>query len=363
MEFEPAGQMRANASLRAWSPTIVPMVRAYAWSLALRLCVVVVCTWTLLVAPAGAQDRSGLESFYVTSSNSRIVHVEPADGGVKVRVIEVGFYEGTCGWSKVVRARDAVLPGLDVAALAGAPVCSMPQRRIDRALERSREEFIRATDGIPTGVNINTVVASCGGRERRIVFDNHMKRWIDEDALKRFDRQAYELWTLSDRILARVSGSGPNDEAQQALGTVAAADLIAGKYDGAYRDMCWDERGNRASCSPKFWTQTLGQYTGPEVERQLLPVELADQSSWQFAHYVPPVFPPIALSARLFRDVRLRLEVARESGAVTDATVVDGNFLLNEAALTAARQWRFVPGTYPIDPFEVTVAFALRCSA
>jgi len=88
-----------------------------------------------------------------------------------------------------------------------------------------------------------------------------------------------------------------------------------------------------------------------------------DQSSWQFAHEVPPTIPPIALAARVFRGIRLRLEADRATGAVTQATVIDGTPLLNDAALTAARQWRFVPGTHPVDPFEVTVGFRLRCPA
>ena len=144
---------------------------------------IVAFTWTVLVSTAGAQDRHNPDSFYVTSSNSSIVHVEPADAGVKVRVIEIDYNEAACGWNTVVRARDVVLPGRELATVAGTPVCSSSQRRVDRAMERSREDFIRARDGIPTGVDINTVVASCCGRERRVVFDNHMKPGIDGAAL------------------------------------------------------------------------------------------------------------------------------------------------------------------------------------
>jgi len=337
------------------------MVRARASSPTTRVAALAVLTWTFLLASANAQNRKEPESFYTTLSNSRIVQVESVDGGVKIRVIEIDYNEQACGWNKVVRARDAVLPGLDVATVAGTPVCSSSQRRVDRALERSREDFIRTRYSIPTGVNINTVVASCDGRERRVVFDSHAQPGIDGAALKRFDRRVYDLWTLGDRVLTQASVSVPDTATQKALGTVVAADLVGGKYDGAYSDMCWDQRGNRASCSPRFWAQILGVYTGPDMLPAPLPVELVDQSSWQFVRYVPPEFPPIALSARLYRDVRLRLEVERSSGAVTQATVVEGNPILNHAALTAAWQWRFVPGTHPLDPFEVTLRFELRC--
>jgi hypothetical protein len=48
---------------------------------------------------------------------------------------------------------------------------------------------------------------------------------------------------------------------------------------------------------------------------------------------------------------------------VTWAEAVDGPALLHEAALKAARQWEFVPGTTPVNPFEVTLAFQLRCAS
>ena len=318
---------------------------------------------TLLVFNAGAQTRSGIESFYVTSNNSRIVDVEAVNAGVKVRVIDIDARESWCGWQRVVRAHEVVIRDVQVAALAAVPVCTLSQRRVDRALERSREDFVRTTDGIPTGVDINTVVASCRGREHRLVFDSHLTRKIDGAALRRVDPTVYALWTLDDRILARAPKSVPDAAAQETLGTAAAADLVAGKYDAAYRDMCWDEHGKRTRCSPGFWTQILGDYAGPPKQRNPLPVELADHAAWQFVRYVPPVFPPIALSARVHGDVQLRLDVERATGAVTQAALVKGIPLLNEAALTAARQWRFVPGTHPADMFEVTLRFELRCSA
>jgi TonB family protein len=90
-------------------------------------------------------------------------------------------------------------------------------------------------------------------------------------------------------------------------------------------------------------------------------VELVDEASWQFADYRPPIYPPIAFSARIHGDVRLRLEVDRVTGVVTQAAVIEGNTFLDAAALAAARLWRFVPGTTPANPFEVTVRFEVRC--
>jgi TonB family protein len=107
----------------------------------------------------------------------------------------------------------------------------------------------------------------------------------------------------------------------------------------------------------------LDGYTGPPEEPGPLPIELVDQGSFQFVKYVPLEFPPIALSARVFADVPVRLEVDGQSGRVTRAEVIDGSPILHEAALKAARQWEFVPGTTPVNPFEVTLAFQLRCAS
>jgi TonB family protein len=316
----------------------------------------------LLSVGVGAQAPARLESFYVTLSNSTIVHVEALDTGVKVRVIHIDLHDDFC-WTRVVRAYEVVLRNTTLEALAGTALCALSERRVDRSVERSREEFIRTRDGIPTGTFFDAVVATCRGRVRRFVFDYFSKPGIDETTLKRLDPDVHALITLGERVVARVDGSAPGVAAQEALGTAAAADLLAGKYDDVYQGMCWDGKGKRAGCLPAFWTQVLGEYTGPPEQRGPLPVELVDRASWQFVHYVPPVFPSIALSARIHRDVRLLLEVQRSTGAVAQATVIEGHALLNDAALAAARQWRFVPGTNPADPFEVTLRFELKCPA
>jgi hypothetical protein len=127
---------------------------------------------------------------------------------------------------------------------------------------------------------------------------------------------------------------------------------------------CWDETTERrVQCLPNYFAWQLDGYTGPPEQRGPLPIELVDRGSYQFIKYVPPEFPPIALSARVFCDVRVLLGVDRQSGRVTWAEAVDGPALLHEAALKAARQWEFVPGTTPVNPFEVTLAFQLRCAS
>src|SRR5215471_1631402 len=57
---------------------------------------------------------------------------------------------------------------------------------------------------------------------------------------------------------------------------------------------------------------------------------------------VEPVYPPIAKSARLEGAVTVLVDVDAE-GNVLSAEVVSGHPLLRDAAITAARQWKFKP--------------------
>jgi periplasmic protein TonB len=78
---------------------------------------------------------------------------------------------------------------------------------------------------------------------------------------------------------------------------------------------------------------------------------------------VSPVYPPLAKQARLQGEVVLEAVISREGG-VTNLKVVAGHPLLVEAALTAARQWKYRPTLLNGQPVEVvsqvTVPFTLE---
>ena len=102
---------------------------------------------------AQAPSTRGLESFYVTFTDYRILHVRPAGSGVSVRAIQLHYLEESC-WTRVMRAYDVNLPDTTVQTLANVNVCALSQRRIDDALDRSRENFIRGRDGIQWGTSL-----------------------------------------------------------------------------------------------------------------------------------------------------------------------------------------------------------------
>jgi TonB family protein len=59
-------------------------------------------------------------------------------------------------------------------------------------------------------------------------------------------------------------------------------------------------------------------------------------------HHVPPVYPQLARESRTQGDVQLEILI-NPAGIVEDARVIKPILLLNDAALTAVKQWRFAP--------------------
>jgi protein TonB len=58
--------------------------------------------------------------------------------------------------------------------------------------------------------------------------------------------------------------------------------------------------------------------------------------------HVAPVYPPLAVVARVQGRVALECAIA-EDGRVTEVLLLSGHPLLDEAAAEAVRQWRYTP--------------------
>ena len=78
---------------------------------------------------------------------------------------------------------------------------------------------------------------------------------------------------------------------------------------------------------------------------------------------VPPVYPPVAQSARVQGIVILEAVIG-PSGTVTDVKVLRSVPLLDEAAITAVKQWEYTPTLLNGVPvpviMTVTVNFTLQ---
>ncbi len=76
-----------------------------------------------------------------------------------------------------------------------------------------------------------------------------------------------------------------------------------------------------------------------------------------------PVYPTIAKAAHVQGTVYLEATIAKD-GSVRDVKVLSAPSMLDEAALTAVRQWRYTPSLLNGQPVEVlmtvTVRFALQ---
>ena len=69
-----------------------------------------------------------------------------------------------------------------------------------------------------------------------------------------------------------------------------------------------------------------------------------------------PVYPPLAQTARIQGEVRLR--VSTDGDGARDVHVLTGSPMLNDAARESILTWRFAP--HPPTTFDVTVRFGLR---
>ena len=318
----------------------------------------------LLSSDTISQPATELGMFYVQSQlggGEQIVEVSQQGRDVRVRTIDVVEAHEQC-LGVVVRADDQIVPNTTVQAVAGAPLCSITERRFTRAVGKSRDRLVDTIDWF--GWN-GSVVASCNGQERRFPFAERPGDQLDPATLGRRDPDVYRVWTLT---MAATSGTLASrteridQETREAFGTTLVPELVAGKYEAAYREACWDNARKRAvNCLPNYFGWRLEGYTGPPAQRGPRPLRLVEHEKWQFVSYVPPVIPPIALSARAFGDVHLMLEVDRVTGAVTEANIAKSVPLLDQPALVAAREWRFVPGSTPAGPFNVAVRFQVEC--
>jgi protein TonB len=79
--------------------------------------------------------------------------------------------------------------------------------------------------------------------------------------------------------------------------------------------------------------------------------------------HVDPVYPPLAVAARVQGAVVLQCVITAE-GTVSEIAIVSGHVLLNDAAVAAVSRWRYRPTLLNGEPVSViltvTVSFALR---
>ena len=315
------------------------------------LAVVIVSIALLPAVDVTAAPPAGpLRSFYIATGpgfdnfSHHIVSVESVGRDARIRVIRVAAVNNVCPDIQLVTAAERLVRETTVQAVAGIDVCDISQRTIDGAIARSKTPRVDYVDYMGGG---HTVVADCGGQQRVLgVYDN--APWVNFETLHRRAPTVWALWDLYGRLSERMLPDRWEvpDPVHEALGTSLLPELRSTKYAAAFGDEL---------------VNVLKGYTGPPAERDVLPAEVLDRDSLPMVAFVAPTYPPIALSARISGDVRLRLIVNPETGAVTRVDRLLDEPVLGDAAVGAVRTWKFDPARVSPEPIEVTMRFQIRC--
>lgn len=105
----------------------------------------------------------------------------------------------------------------------------------------------------------------------------------------------------------------------------------------------------------------LSRPAAPPSVPQRVPVTSSIEAA-KLISRVRPIYPPLAIRARIQGNVVLHAIISKEGG-VSELQVLSGHPLLVSAALEAVRQWRYSPALLSGQPVEVettiTVSFVL----
>lgn len=92
------------------------------------------------------------------------------------------------------------------------------------------------------------------------------------------------------------------------------------------------------------------------------PLRVSVMMEGNLIHRVEPIYPYLAIQARIQGDVILQAVISRE-GTIENLHVVSGHPMLSPAAMNAVKQWRYRPYKLNGEPVEVetqvTVKFSL----
>jgi TonB family protein len=279
-----------------------------------------------------------------------VLDVRAQGTGVLVRDIRIAPLNSICTRNLTVKAIDHLLPNLTVKKLTRIDLCSLNTEFVASAIRAAQPKAAVSVDDTAS----YTLVAMCGKSEK--VFSLPVPEAIDFKLLKKTSPRIASLWELASNVQRRAFGkdfsfyrvSMTQAAAFQALGAQVVPAMKSGIYDRGFED-----RGPLASL--------LNDYSGPLEETEPSYVDLVDQPPPKFLKYDLPRYPPLAKQARIQGDVNLVITEDTQTGLVKDVETTSGQRLLVDAAVRAALQWQFQPGTNSRVPIELTVRFGFRC--
>ena len=313
---------------------------------------------------AGSPREQGLQSFYIArfffSDNlpgwaDSILDISPEGDAVRVRLIRISQANDYCP-GVIVRGVERTLPHTSVREVAGIDMCAFTSQLVAAALKKARAY------GDPSDSATETVVATCGARRR--AFDFPYPAHVDQKRLSQSNLDILNLWDTYHRIYQQAFAGSfsferltPEQEKQMAeLGTKLLPDLRSGKYQLAYAGTkCGDHRCDN------YLAWRLQGYSEAQPAYDPAVVTLQDAAALHLIKYVAPVASRLAMVARIYGDVRLRILVEPQTGLVKNVEALSGPEILSDTAITAARSWQFGPGALSDATVEATLHFELQC--
>ena len=191
---------------------------------------------------------------------------------------------------------------------------------------------------------------------------------VNLNRLGKSNPEMAHLWELTGEVTTRLFGKkdifqdlpDQEDLELQRSAEALVPELISGAYDSGLRlavsgiDVSWR--------SPTF-RSLLANYRGPisatEAKAALVP-RLINAEMYRFDRFVPALYPPLALQARIQGRVALRLSIDSTTGQVIGAASISGNPLLTASAIDAAKQWRFPTNSAPAK-LDIEIDYSLDC--
>jgi TonB family protein len=245
---------------------------------------------------------------------------------------------------------------------AGFDICSVDLGELDRAIER-RSHRVEIW-----GTVRSSIVARCGDRD--VILHLPYKEGVDLAG----ETQLARWWELLPTVQERVTLTRPQVPEHGFRGAPSAgfggllSDLLARlERDGeaAARDVGAGlfDKGLNPECgleAPCVLHDDVKNYVGPLGSTVPAP-QLVEH--YRFRRYVAPEYPVAALKVGWGGIVRLSLTVDSRTGDVLEAKVVQRPPFpaLAEAAVAAARQWRFARHQASGGNVPATVKFSFSC--
>jgi TonB family protein len=313
-----------------------------------------------------------------------ILDVQQIDNGILVRLIQIEKGTDPCGdITTKVKAIEKSISQISPSKLVGNNnPCTISADVIHRST-KANEEILGPKLG---------VIASCGDEERSIFLPsmkalniiNLLPDFVDgfrvKDEYLYAKNVAYQknqepqiaaLGYLEEQIAKIVFGdaikfdqiygimnylNAEHDDKLQQFGQSLIPELRSGKYDkGLFR-------GNEyIRASESSFREILRDY----VLKEKVPVysgKLVHAEQFHFIKYVAPPYPELALRARVSGNINLELVVDPQTGNTSDAHVISGHSLLEDAAVKAALQWQFDPSLQKLEQsIKLTLNFSFQC--